>query len=328
MNKAQKYILIVGGAGYIGAHANKILASEGYDTIVLDNLSYGHIDFVQWGKFIQGNIADPILLDKIFETYPIEVVMHFSAFAYVGESQRNPAKYYQNNVVGTLDLLDAIVRHNIPYFVFSSTCATFGEPQYLPVDEKHRQLPLSPYGKTKLTVEHILKDYAAAYGIKYAILRYFNAAGADPEGMIGEDHDPETHLIPLVLDVALGKREYIEVFGDDYPTKDGTCIRDYIHVNDLAYAHLLAMEWMMHYNQSNDFNLSNGTSFSVKEIIQVAEKVTGKKIPQRITERRAGDPTKIVGSSQKAAVMLNWEPYYKSIEEIMATAWNWHQKCH
>jgi len=254
--------------------------------------------------------------------------MHFSAFAYVGESVNKPAKYYNNNVVNTINLLDVMVEHNVKNFIFSSTCATFGEPEYIPVDENHPQKPLSPYGKTKLMVEEILADYEVAYGLKHIILRYFNAAGADPDCEIGEDHTPETHLIPLVLDAAMGKRDNISIFGTDYDTKDGTCVRDYIHINDLAKAHMLGLEWMLKNKRSNNFNLGNGEGFSVKQIIDVAKKVTGNNIEVNFSERRDGDPATVVGSYDKVEKVLGWKPEFNNIESIIETAWAWHLKRH
>lgn len=318
-------ILIVGGAGYIGSHMNKILNRHGMETVVLDNLIYGHREAVKWGKFIEGDLADTALLDRIFTEYPIEAVMHFSAYAYVGESVEKPAKYYNNNVVNTLHLLDAMRRHDVKYFIFSSTCATYGEPKQMPIVEDMPQNPINPYGRTKLMVEMILEDYHQSYGLNYCALRYFNAAGADPECEIGELHNPETHLIPLVLDVAIGKRKSISVFGTDYPTTDGTCVRDYIHINDLADAHVRALEYIRKNNCSEKFNLGNGCGYSVKEIIEMARKVTGEDIPVVYAERRPGDPPKLIGSAEKAKRILGWAPKF-NLESIIQTAWAWHQK--
>ena len=318
-------ILIVGGAGYIGSHMNKILNQRGIETLVLDNLVYGHHEAVKWGKFVEGDLANVSLLDRIFIEYPIEAVMHFSAYAYVGESVEKPEKYYNNNVVNTLHLLDAMRRHDVKYFIFSSTCATYGEPEKMPIVEDMPQNPINPYGRTKLMVEKILEDYHRAYGLNYCALRYFNAAGADPACEIGELHDPETHLIPLVLDAAIGKRKSISVFGTDYPTLDGTCVRDYIHINDLADAHIRALEYIRKNDCSEKFNLGNGCGYSVKEIIEMARKVTGKKIPVVYAERRPGDPPELIGSAEKAKRILGWEPKF-DLESIMQTAWAWHQK--
>lgn len=320
-------ILIVGGAGYIGSHMNKMLSRSGRDTLVLDNLSCGHRDAVRWGTFIEGDLADTALLDRIFTEYAVEAVFHFSAFIHVGESVTAPAKYYQNNVVNTLHLLDAMVRHNVQNFIFSSTCATYGEPKRIPIVEDMGQWPINPYGWTKLMVERILADYHRAYGLRSCVLRYFNAAGADPEGEIGERHEPETHLIPLVLDAASGRREAVSVYGTDYPTPDGTGVRDYIHVNDLAKAHLLALDYIRREGVSADFNLGNGVGYSVREVIEMARQVTGRDIPVVYGERRIGDPPTLVGSSEKARRILGWQPKY-DLRAIIETAWRWHEKEH
>lgn len=318
-------ILIAGGAGYIGSHVNKELNARGYDTLVLDNLSTGHREFVQWGQFIEGDLADCELLERIFTEYPIDAVMHFSAFAYVGESVEKPMKYYNNNVVNTLHLLDAMVRHDVSNFIFSSTCATYGEVDEMPIVETMSQRPINPYGRTKLMVERILADYHQAYGLDYCALRYFNAAGADPEGCVGEWHEPETHLIPLVLDAAGGQRQSISVFGTDYPTEDGSCVRDYIHVFDLADAHIRALEYIQKNNVSEYFNLGNGKGYSVQEIIKNAEAVTGRRISVKKSARRAGDPAVLIGSAAKAERLLVWKPQY-DLQDILRTAWNWHEK--
>ena len=319
-------ILIVGGAGYIGSHLNKEINKKGIETVIFDNLSYGHRDFVKWGTFEKGDLGNIEDIRAVFKKYPIEAVMHFAAFTYVGESVEDPQKYYQNNVKNTLNLLQVMLEENVKYFVFSSTCATYGNPVEIPITENHPQDPINPYGKGKLMVETVLKDYSDAYGLKYASLRYFNAAGADPEGEVGELHDPETHLIPLILDVAAGRREDIKIFGTDYDTPDGTCIRDYIHVTDLAEAHILALEYLQNGGESDFFNLGNGNGFSVKEVIETAEEITGKNIKAVEAERRAGDPPILVGSSTKAKETLNWNPKYDELSKIIETAWNWHQK--
>ena len=319
-------ILIVGGAGYIGSHLNKEINKKGIETVIFDNLSYGHRDFVKWGAFENGNLGNIDDIRAVFKKYPIEAVMHFAAFTYVGESVEDPQKYYTNNVKNTLNLLQVMLEENVKYFVFSSTCATYGNPVEIPITESHPQNPINPYGKGKLMVETILKDYSDAYGLKYASLRYFNAAGADPDGEVGELHDPETHLIPLILDVAAGRREDIKIFGTDYDTPDGTCIRDYIHVTDLAEAHILALEYLQNGGESDFFNLGNGNGFSVKEVIETAEKITGKDIKAVEAERRAGDPPILVGSSTKAKETLNWNPKYDELSKIIETAWNWHKK--
>lgn len=319
-------ILIAGGAGYIGSHANKILNRKGYKTVVFDNLSRGHREFAKWGHFVLGDLADKDQLRRCFKTFPIQAVMHYCALCYVGESVDHPAEYYRNNVVNTLNLLDIMVEFGVKFFIFSSTCATYGHPQQTPIIEDHPQQPINPYGKSKLMVEQILKDYDNVYGIHYVCLRYFNAAGADPECEIGEWHEPEPHLIPLVLQVAAGQRTHVQIYGTDYDTPDGTCIRDYIHINDLAAAHLSALEYLQQGAPSETFNLGNGCGFSVKEVIGTAEHVTGKTIQIVKTERRPGDPPILVGSSDKARKVLNWHPEYPSLDEIIKTAWLWQSK--
>lgn len=319
-------ILIVGGAGYIGSHVNKVLNERGYETIILDNLSYGHEESVKWGTLCKCDLANINEVDDIFTKYDINAVMHFSSFIDVGESVRNPEKYYNNNVVNTMNLLNVMLKHDVKKFIFSSTCATYGIPQKIPLTENHPQNPINPYGWTKLMVERILKDYDTAYGLKSVILRYFNASGADESGIIGEWHNPETHLIPLILDAAMGKREDIKIFGTDYDTPDGTCIRDYIHVTDLADAHILSFEYLNKNNQSNQFNLGNGQGFSVKEVIESVKRVTGRNFNVTQTQRREGDPAILIGSSKKAKDTLGWDPQYVNIDKIIETAWNWHQK--
>ncbi len=319
-------ILIVGGAGYIGSHINKFLHSQGKKTLVLDNLSYGHSEFVKWGEFIEGDLSDEKLLSQIFEKYPIDAVMHFAAFTYVGESVENPQKYYKNNLENTLNLLNVMKDYHVNKFIFSSTCAVYGEPEKLPLSEDHPLNPVNPYGNTKLMVEKILEDYSQAYNFNYVSLRYFNAAGADPDMEIGEWHNPETHLIPLVLDAASGRRESVSIYGTDYPTPDGTCIRDYIHVLDLAQAHYKALEYLNENNNSQVFNLGNGNGFSVKEIIETCQEVTGRKIKVIEDAPRPGDPPILVGSSQKARKMLGWNPKWTNIKDIISTAWNWQKK--
>jgi len=319
-------VLVAGGAGYIGAHMCKLLALHGYTPIVVDNLTFGHKEFVKWGPLIVGDIADKDLIRQTIRTYKPIAVFHFSAFTYVGESVTEPKKYYQNNVVGTINLLDSIIEMGVKSFIFSSTCATFGIPQTEFLSETHPQNPINPYGMSKLIIEKCIADYSRAYDLKSVIFRYFNAAGADPDGEIGEDHQPETHLIPIVLDVALKKREFVSIFGDDYPTPDGTCIRDYIHINDLGSAHLLGLEYLIKKGETTSFNLGNGQGFSVKEIISKTEEITGHSIPTQISPRRAGDPPKLVGDSEKARSVLGWNPQFHRIEDIISTAWNWHQK--
>lgn len=319
-------ILIVGGAGYIGSHVNKLLNKKGYKTIVYDNLVYGHREFVKWGEFILGDLNDIIQLKLVFSKYKIDAVMHFSAFAYVGESVENPEKYYINNVSHTLNLLHVMKEFNCKYIIFSSTCATYGNPQYLPIDEKHPLNPINPYGRSKLMVENILEDYSKAYDIKYISLRYFNAAGADLDCEVGEKHIPETHLIPLILDVAIGKKEEIQVFGIDYDTPDGTAVRDYIHVIDLAEAHVLALEYLIKNQTSNVFNLGNQIGYTVFEVIKKVEEIIGKKIKFKCVGRREGDPPKLIANSEKAKVLLGWSQRYSDLDIIIRSAWEWHRK--
>ena len=323
---ADKTILITGGAGYIGSHTNALFCERGYDTIILDNLVYGHKECVLGGKFMQGDISDAKLLDKIFTENKIDAVVHFAAFAYVGESVSNPSKYYNNNVANTITLLDAMVRHGVRNFIFSSTCATYGVPPKMPITESTEQKPINPYGASKLMVERVAKDYAAAYGIKFCIFRYFNAAGADPQCRMGEWHDPETHIIPLVLDAAIGRREAISIFGTDYPTKDGTCVRDYIHVADLADAHLRAYEHLASGGDCQFLNLGTMKGISIRELIGVAKKVTGVNFAVKEAGRRAGDPPELIGSMEKARAVLGWTPVHSDIEEIVSHAWAWHKK--
>ncbi len=331
MSPEKRTILVTGGAGYIGSHAVLALLQAGYEVVILDNLVYGHRDLVEkvlQVELIVGDTSDRSLLDKLFQSYDIAAVMHFSAYAYVGESVTNPAKYYHNNVLGTLTLLEAMLEASVNKFVFSSTCATYGVPQTIPIPENHPQDPINPYGATKLMVERILSDFGNAYDFKSVIFRYFNAAGAAPSGTLGEDHNPETHLIPLVLQTALGKRESISVFGTDYPTADGTCIRDYIHVTDLANAHVLGLEYLLGGGDSEVFNLGNGSGFSVKEVIEVAKSITGCDIKVVECDRRPGDPPALIGSSDKARKILNWQPQYSSLEQIINHAWQWHKQRH
>ena len=331
MDSSDRVILVTGGAGYIGSHAVKALEERGFETIILDSLVYGHRDLIETNlkaKLVAGDINDRAFLDRLFTTTKIDAVMHFAAFAYVGESVTDPAKYYRNNVVGTLTLLDAMREHGVTNFVFSSTCATYGNPQSIPITEDHPQQPINPYGAGKLAIERVLKDYDPAYGLKSVIFRYFNAAGADPDGLFGEDHNPETHLIPLILQAAAGKRASISVFGTDYDTPDGTCIRDYIHVTDLAQAHVLGLEYLLEHQTSQIFNLGNGNGFSVKEVVDTARQVTGKEIAIEECPRRVGDPAVLIGSSTKARQMLGWEPKYADLNAIVKHAWNWHQSRH
>lgn len=317
-------ILVCGGAGYIGSHMVAALLEEGEEVIVLDNFQKGHRAAVLGGKIYEGDLRDRAILDKVFTENDIDAVIDFAADSLVGESVTEPLKYFENNVGGTLSLLRAMKDYKVKNIVFSSTAATYGEPESIPILENDKTFPTNPYGESKLTVEKILKWCDNAYGIKYTALRYFNAAGAHESGKIGEDHKPETHLIPLILEVALGKREKIMIFGEDYNTEDGTCIRDYIHVMDLAQAHLLAVGRLRKGGDSRIFNLGNGKGFSVKEVIEVSRKVTGREIKSEMASRRAGDPAVLIASSQKAVDELGWEPKFNSLETIIETAWNWH----
>lgn len=318
--------MIVGGAGYIGSHVNKFLHGKGYETLVVDNLCRGHREHVKWGVFRRGNIGDADFLRRVFLEYPIDAVMHFAAFAYVGESMADPEIYYRNNVANTLTLLGVMREKGVGRFIFSSTCSTYGVPLQIPITEEHTQHPINPYGESKLVVEKMLHDFGLAYGMKYIALRYFNAAGADNDAEIGEWHEPETHLIPLVLDAALGRREDISIYGTDYETPDGTCIRDYIHVTDIAGAHVLALEHLLSGGDSDAFNLGNGRGFSVRDVIEVARKVSGKRIRATECARREGDPPVLVGSAEKARNYLQWTPVYRDLEGIIETAWVWHRK--
>ncbi len=317
-------ILVTGGAGYIGSHAVKLFLARGHDVWVYDNLSMGHRASVPADRLIEGDLSEQQRLDHVLVMHRIEAVVHFAAFAFVGESVTNPAKYYQNNLVNTLNLLEAMRRHKIGRIVFSSTCATYGVPEKVPITEEEKQRPINPYGNTKLAVEHALADYAAAYGWGFAALRYFNAAGAAPDGSIGEDHDPETHLIPIVLQAVMGQRPAVEVFGTDYPTPDGTCIRDYIHVDDLADAHLLALE-ALEPGKELRYNLGTGRGYSVREVIRAAEEVTGKKVPVKEGPRRAGDPPALVACADKVRRELGWKPHYTELRSVVETAWKWHR---
>lgn len=318
-------ILVCGGAGYIGSHMVAYLLEKGKDVVVLDNLQKGHKEAVLCRKFYKGDLRDRAVLDKVFTENNIQAVIDFAADSLVGESVLEPIKYFENNVGGTLSLLGAMKDYGVKNIVFSSTAATYGEPENIPILENDKTFPTNPYGESKLAVEKILKWCDNAYGIKYTALRYFNAAGAHVSGKIGEHHNPETHLIPIILQVALGQRDKIMIFGDDYKTEDGTCIRDYIHVYDLASAHLLALERLMNGGESAVYNLGNGKGFSVKEVVEVARKVTGKEIKAEVAPRRAGDPAVLVASSEKAKEELGWKPEFDSLETIIETAWNWHK---
>jgi UDP-glucose 4-epimerase len=319
-------ILVVGGAGYIGSHMVKQLSLSGTEVITLDNLSRGYKDAVKYGQLIEGDLGDNVVLDKIFSEHNIDAVMHFAAFIEVGESVIKPAMYYQNNVSNTQALLDAMVRHDVKHFIFSSTAAIFGEPEYTPIDEAHKKDPINPYGRSKLMVEHILEDYDTAYGLKSTCLRYFNAAGADPDGELGERHNPESHLVPLILQAASGRREDIKIFGDDYPTDDGTCVRDYVHINDLCEAHSLALKRMQKTGKSARYNLGNGKGFSVQQVIDAAKHVSEKDFTVTHADRRAGDPAVLVADSKLARQELGWTPKFDQLETIIETAWQWETK--
>lgn len=320
------HVLVVGGAGYIGSHMVKYLAKAGCQITTLDSLVGGYRDAVLHGEFIQGDLADKALLKNLFECKKIDAVMHFASFIQVGESVQNPAIYYENNVVNTLNLLSAMQHAGIQKFIFSSTAATFGEPLYSPIDEKHIQVPINPYGRSKMFVEQILEDYERAYGLKSVCLRYFNAAGADPEGQLGERHEPETHLIPLILQAASGRRASISVYGRDYDTPDGTCIRDYIHIHDLCQAHWLALTSLIGGAGSQRYNLGNGEGFSVQQVIDSALRVTGRNIRVQEAPRRAGDPARLVADSSLARRCLGWKPEFSNLDTILDHAWNWEQK--
>ena len=324
-------ILVTGGAGYIGSHAALALKNAGYEVIVLDNLAYGHreiIEDVVKVELVVGDTSDRKLLDELSATRDIAAVMHFAAYIAVGESVKEPGKYYTNNVASTLNLLEAMLAAGINKFVFSSTCAVYGMPKEIPMTENHPHNPLSPYAASKDMVERILADFDIAHELKSVAFRYFNASGADPSGLLGEDHDPETHLIPLALLTALGKRKQLYIFGTDYDTPDGTAVRDYIHVNDLAAAHVLGLEYLLKGGDSQVFNLGNGNGFSVKEVIETARQVTGAEIPALESDRRAGDAPILVGSSDKVRNMLGWDPQYADLTKIISHAWQWHQKRH
>lgn len=319
-------ILIVGGAGYIGSHINKELTKQGFKTVVFDNLSSGKKELVKWGEFVEGDLGNIEDIRGVFKKYPIEAVLHFAAFKAVGESVTDPQKYYVNNVANSLNLFKVMMENKVNKFIFSSSAAVYGVPQYIPIDEKHPTNPINPYGETKLIIEHIMRDYSAAYDFKYVSLRYFNACGADLEGETGEWQGSSANLIPLTLDAAIGAREEIGIFGTDYPTLDGTCIRDYVHVTDLADAHLLALKYLNEGGNSEVLNLGNGKGFSVKEVIDMAKKITGIDFKVTEKERRAGDPPELIADSKKAREILKWEPKYFDLETIMSSAWNWHKQ--
>lgn len=320
-------ILVLGGAGYIGSHTVYELIDKGEKVVIADSLQTGHIEAVHpKAKFYKGDIRDKSFLDALFDIEKIDSIIHFAANSLVGESMTDPLKYYDNNLYGTMVLLESMVKNGVNKIVFSSTAATYGEPENIPIKESDKKKPTNTYGETKLAMEKMMKWVSNAHDLKFVSLRYFNASGAHSSGEIGEDHKPETHLIPLILQVPNGQREHIGIFGDDYETPDGTCIRDYIHVTDLAEAHILAVEYLQKGNESDIFNLGNGIGFSVKEVVETARKVTGHPIPAVISPRRAGDPAQLIASSEKAKKVLGWNPKHEDLNEIIASAWKWHQK--
>jgi UDP-arabinose 4-epimerase len=318
-------ILVVGGAGYIGSHTALALADSGHEPIVYDNMEMGHEWAVQWGPLIRGDLQDSGLLRRTLEEHRIDAVIHFAAYAYVGESVQNPRKYFDNNVGGTLSLLNAMLDAGVRDIIFSSSCATYGVPNRVPINEAHPQAPINPYGDTKLMIERALKWYGEAYDLNWVALRYFNAAGADPDGRIGESHDPETHLIPLVIEAALGKRDPVQIFGTDYPTRDGTAVRDYIHVLDLADAHIRALDYLRECGESRAFNLGNGKGYSVREVVESVQRVSGVPVPFEEGPRRPGDPPELIGDATLAIETLGWNPQYTELDTIVQTAWRWHK---
>ena len=320
-------ILVTGGAGYIGSHTCKTLANSGFLPVTYDNLSTGHRSAVKWGPLIVGDIRDPKQLDIAFKQYKPKGVLHFAANALVIESMTNPGKYYDNNVGGSISLLETMVANKVPYLVFSSTCATYGHPQFSPITEEHPQYPISPYGRSKLMVEQIIADFGKAHGVCSLCLRYFNAAGADHALEIGENHTPETHLIPSIIEVAMGKRKELVVYGNDFSSIDGSAIRDYIHVEDLAKAHVSAIEWLFANNQSAIVNLGTGTGYSVLEIVQAVKTLSKKTVEVRFEKRREGEPSHLVASYKKAKQLLNWEAKKSSLPQMIETAWKWHNRC-
>ena len=319
-------ILIVGGAGYIGSHVNKLLNKNGYETVVFDNLEKGHREAVKWGTLEVGDLGNIEEIEAVFNKYPIEAVFDFASYIEVGESVKDPEKYYLNNVKNTLNLLSVMRKHNVNKIIFSSTAAVFGMPERVPISEDDAKQPINPYGKTKLMVENIFKDYDAAYGLRFVAFRYFNACGADKDGEIGEWHEPESHLIPILLEVAQGKREFFQLNGTDYATEDGTCIRDYVHVEDLAQAHLLGLKHLLDGGESKFYNLGSGKGYSNKQVMETAKEVTGVEFKVVYGPRREGDPDKLLASSEKIKQELGWEPKYTDLKEIIQTAWNWQQK--
>jgi UDP-glucose-4-epimerase GalE len=320
------HVLVTGGAGYIGSHTAKALAQAGIEPVVLDNFEFGHRQAVKWGPVVEAGLADTGALRRLFSQYPIEAVIHFAAYISVGESVREPGKYFRNNFLNTLNLLDAMREARVGRIVFSSTAAIYGEPVQVPIPEDHPQSPVNPYGHSKLMVERALDAYGQAYGLHSVKLRYFNAAGADPDGELGEDHHPETHLIPLAIHAAMGKGPELQLFGTDYPSPDGTAVRDYIHVSDLAAAHLLAMQYLEQGAESNVFNLGTGTGFTVRQVLSMVEQVSGYRVPVRVSGRREGDAASLVAQSTKAREVLGWQPRYSDLQAIVETAWAWHSR--
>ena len=316
--------LVTGGAGYVGSHTTKVLAHSGFQPVVLDSLELGHRWAVRWGPLVVGDLADRGLLQAVLREYRVEAVVHFAAYAYVPESVSNPRKYFRNNVANTLNLLEAMLDNGVRHIVFSSSCASYGLPESVPIREDHPQRPVNPYGESKLFVERVLDSYGQAYGLSWMSLRYFNAAAADPEGEIGEQHEPETHLIPLVIQAALGKRPFVEIYGTDYPTPDGTAVRDYIHVTDLAEAHVLALRYLANGGGSLALNLGTGKGHSVREVVQAVERVSERRVPVRETGRRAGDPPALVADASRASQVLGWRPRYPELDSIVEAAWRWH----
>ena len=320
-----KSVLVTGGAGYIGSHTCKALAQSGYLPVTLDNLVCGHREAVRWGPFVRGDLSDQALVRRVLRDHHVAAVMHFAGYAYVGESMLAPGKYFDNNVCNSVALLEAMHAEGVGRIVFSSTCATYGLPHSIPIDETHIQQPVNPYGESKLFVERMLDWYRAAHGLRYAALRYFNAAGADPDGEIGEDHTPETHAIPLVIETALGRRPQFSIFGTDYPTRDGSAIRDFVHVTDLAAAHVLALRQLEHGNESVCLNLGTGRGHSVREVIAMVEQIGGRAIVTREASRRPGDPPELVADSARARALLEWTPRHSDLRTIVSTAWRWHE---
>ena len=320
------HVLVTGGAGYIGSHTAKTLAEAGLEPVVLDNLQRGHREAVRWGPLIEADVGDRRALDLVFTKYPIEAVLHFAAFAYVGESMQSPELYFRNNVVNTLGLLEAMRDRGVRKMVFSSTCATYGNPEQIPITESHPQRPVNPYGESKLMVERLLHWWGSIYGLRSVALRYFNAAGADPQGELGENHEPETHLIPVAISAAMGLSKALEIYGTDYATPDGTAIRDYLHVTDLSVAHLAALRYLEGGGTTTAMNLGTGRGHSVREVTSMVERVSGRKVPVREIGRRAGDPASLVADAAKAGELLKWSPRHSALEEIVQTAWNWKAK--